>query len=128
MARTPVQDLMAHPPVSAFEDEKGKPEFHRAAARYLRHLAKLLRLPGDSYAVRSNKAGPAVSGEVVLHGEWIYMYICGSCVSGPGALVRACRGQKDYHGGPNNWLRWDQLKDVDAVATFINRFRSPERA
>jgi hypothetical protein len=85
-------------------DDVRKREFHRLARRQLGLLAKALDLPSGSYDLRSNMAGIAVSGEITLHAERIYVQTSqpfGGFDSG--ILIRTCNGRKDYVGGPNNF-------------------------
>ena len=101
-------------------DEARKLQFHRIARRQLALLAKALNLPSGSYDLRSNKAGIAVSGEVTLHGEHIYVQ-----ASQPfggfhtGVLIRTCKGRKDYTGGPNNFASLDLLHDPGKLARIV---------
>jgi hypothetical protein len=99
------------------EADADKLAFHREGTTFLRALAKEVGMPEGTYSVRTNKAGPAVSGEVTLHGETLYVQLSESCVGGRGVgiLYRTCRGTSDYSGGQNNWL---MLKDIA---------RNPER-
>jgi hypothetical protein len=99
-------------------DEKGaatKQKFHRLAATKLRALAVELALPASSYEVRSNKAGDAVTGEVTLHGEQVYVQVTGL----QGILARTCKGRRDYGGGRNHWLPLSLLDDVPRLAQAI---------
>ena len=75
-------------------------------------LAAQLSLPAGSFNIRTNKGGDAVPGEVILHGENLYVCI-GTSMPG-GELIgfaRSCKGRKDYTGGVNRWLSsrmtWD---------------------
>lgn len=103
----------------AYDDER-KLQFHRIARRQLSLLAKALALPVGSYDLRSNKAGIAVSGEITLHGEHIYVQ-----ASQPfggfdtGILIRTCKGRKDYTGGPNNFASLDLLHDPEKLARIV---------
>jgi hypothetical protein len=91
-------------------DYERKARFHNTARCRLRKLAQLIGLPPGTYDVRSNKAGMAVSGEVTLHGEDIYVQASVSCMGGAGILVRSCNGRRDYTGGANYFLAgWDAL-------------------
>jgi hypothetical protein len=91
------------------EDHETKQRFHRIALRRMRKLATLIGLQPGTYDVRSNKAGMAVSGEVTLHGEEIYVQ-AGMCLGRPDILVRTCKGRRDYSGGRNNFVHgWDAL-------------------
>ena len=118
--------LMQFPPVSALTDEAGKKRFHQAAKQYLKALAKELGLPATSYSIRSNPAGPAIAGEVVLHGEWLYVSIGGLAVFGPGVLFRRCRNRQDYVGGTNQWRRFASLADLVNTAAWIRRNVQPK--
>ena len=62
---------------------------HRSTASLLRKVAAALGLAPGSYDIRSNEAGIAVPGEVILHGETIYIQVGGL---GLGVLVRSCKG------------------------------------
>ena len=99
-----------------------KASFHRAAKRQLKALAKELGLAVGTYDVRSNMGGIAVSGEVTLHSESLYVDVSQSCM-GPnmGILIRSCRGRKDYTGGRNNFAPLDLLNDIPALAERIRR-------
>lgn len=93
------------------EADAAKLTFHREGAKFLRDVAKEVGIPSGTYDVRSNKAGPAVSGEVTLHGETLYVQLSESCVGGPGIgiLFRTCRGNRDYTGGQNHWTTLRKL-------------------
>lgn len=99
-----------------------KEAFHREGKRVLRALAKALGLAPGTFNVRSNKGGIAVSGEVTLHADNFYLQISQSCL-GPGGeiLLRTCKNQKDYTGGPNNFLPASALENIDKVCTGIKR-------
>lgn len=88
-----------------------KDKFHRAAKRALNHIAKnLLGLTKDQFEVRSNKGGPAVSGEVILHTDTLYVQVSKSLM-GPGSeiMYRSCKGRKDYCGGQNHFIGVERL-------------------
>lgn len=91
-------------------NEGGKAAFKKEATRLLRRLAKDLELPKGSYSVRFNKAGPAVSGDAVLHGEDIYVCLGGTFNVG---MLRSCKGRKDYTGGVNRW--WAHPGDYETL-------------
>lgn len=52
-----------------------KVQFHRKARALLKRLATVLELPKDSFEIRTNRGGPAVSGEVMLQGERVHVQI-----------------------------------------------------
>lgn len=98
-------------------DEAQKQRFHTVARARLRQLVSALRLPSGSYDLRSNKGGIAVSGEITLHHECVYIQVSQSALgSGMGILIRTCRGRRDYVGGTNNWAPLTLLDDVPALA------------
>jgi hypothetical protein len=101
---------MSNPP-KAFDFRKSvayngaaKRLFHTRARRQLKKLADALGLPPDGYDLRSNKAGIAVSGEITLHTDHLYVQASQPAFGGDtGVLFRTCQGRKDYVGGPNNF-------------------------
>lgn len=107
-------------------DEKQKLAFHKAARTALKRLADELGLPADSYDLRSNKAGIAVSGEVVLHLDSAYLLVSQSVMgSDKGVLIRTCNGRKDYTGGTNHFAPLAALDDPKALAALVLRI-SPD--
>lgn len=109
------------------EANAAKETFHSEGRKFLKSLAKEIGMPEGSYEIRSNKAGMAVSGEVTLHGETLYVQLSESVVGRPGVgiLYRTCEGRKDYRGGNNNWAEMSDLaRDPGFLDTFINRCKS----
>lgn len=106
-------------------NEGQKATFHRLGKMVLRKLAAAMNLPKGSFDVRSNLGGIAVSGEVTLHGESIYVDLQQSSLGADmGFMVRSCNGRKDYTGGQNIWLKWDELLDLPKLAEKLNRIAS----
>ena len=101
-------------------DNKAKRAFHSRALRQLKHLANALGLEPGAYDLRSNPGGIAVSGEVTLHGDHVYVQAC-QPVTGhdTGVMFRACEGRKDYHGGPNHFASLDLLNRPEDLARRI---------
>jgi len=103
-------------------DEHHKAAFHREAAKRLRRLAKTMEFDTAAYAVRSNKAGVAVSGEVTLHHDRVYIQVSQSCMgASSGILYRTCNGRTDYTGGPNNFAPIELLDDLPELARRVAR-------
>jgi hypothetical protein len=101
-------------------DPEAKRAFHSRARRQLKQLAETLGLPLGSYDLRSNLAGIAVSGEVTLHAEYLYVQVSQSAMGcDSGILFRTCQGRKDYHGGSNNFASLDLLNGPDELARRI---------
>lgn len=104
-------------------DPKLKSEFHRIGKKELKAVADALGLKPGEYEIRSNKGGIAVSGEVTLHGEWIYVQVSESVFSGRHmeVLYRTCEGRKDYTGGHNHFSPASVLRDPVQFAATLRR-------
>lgn len=101
-------------------DPDAKHRFHTTARARLRLLASELRLPAGSYDLRSNLGGIAVSGEITLHHEAVYVQVSQSALGGGmGVLIRTCRGRRDYSGGQNNFVPRALLDDIPALAARV---------
>jgi len=101
-------------------DEQQKRRFHTTARSRLKKLAAELALTSGSYDLRSNKAGNAVSGEVTLHHEFVYIQVGQfGMSSGHGVLIRTCKGRKDYTGGANHFVALSMLDDIPALAAAV---------
>lgn len=101
-----------------------KQAFLRTARARLKALAEALGLPDGSYDLRSNKGGIAVSGEVTLHHDHVYVQAQQSAFGGEGGaatglLVRTCEGRKDYTGGRNHMMHLRELDDPAALALKV---------
>lgn len=92
-------------------NEDAKAEFHRLGRLVCKEIAKALELPTGTFDIRSNKGGIAVSGEVMLHSDSLYLQLSEGVDFGDGRkfMFRYCNGRKDYSGGANRWMRWDHL-------------------
>jgi hypothetical protein len=99
-----------------------KENFHRAARARLRQLANMLGLPSTSFDLRSNAGGIAVSGEITLHHEDIYIQVCQPATGcDSGILIRTCEGRRDYTGGCNHFAPLRLLDDLPALAAQVRR-------
>jgi hypothetical protein len=96
--------------------------FHRTSRSRLRELAKALCLSSGSFDLRSNAGGIAVSGEIILHCEQVYVHVSQPATGADaGILIRTCRGRKDYTGGRNYFAPLSMLDDPAALAVFVRR-------
>ncbi|HEU0156614.1 MAG TPA: hypothetical protein VFQ82_11140 [Stellaceae bacterium] len=101
-------------------DPEAKRRFHTNARRRLLKLAAALGLSPCSFDLRSNAGGIAVSGEVTLHADRLYMQVSQPATgSDTGILFRSCEGRRDYVGGVNNFASLDLLHDPAALARRI---------
>jgi len=102
-------------------DHIAKREFHRVAAKLLQQLKRELNgIYGDG-KVRHNQGGIAVSGEITLHLDCLYVQVSQFAFSGPdnGVMFRSCNGQKDYTGGANNFATFTDLVEPAKLARII---------
>jgi hypothetical protein len=101
-------------------DPEAKRLFHANARRQLLELAAVLGFSPNSFDLRSNEAGPAVSGEITLHSERLYVQVCQPATgANTGILFRSCSGRSDYIGGINNFASLDLLHDPHMLARRI---------
>ena len=97
-----------------------KRRFHSAARTRLRHLAAELGFSCASFDLRSNKAGIAVSGEITLHHEHVYIQVSQPAgLADTGILIRTCEGRRDYTGGRNHFAPLSMLDDIEALAHLV---------
>lgn len=104
--------------ITGYGDEPiSKEDWLKAGRSILKKLAKELGLPDGSYEISINRAGPAVSGDIILHGQWLYINLSQTSISqSMGFYWRLCKGMKDYSGGINQWESWKALLDLHTLA------------
>ena len=98
-----------------------KEAFHRAGKVLLRRIAKALGLDKKQYDLCSNLAGIAVSGEITLHSDTLYLQLSqGALMQGrTQILYRRCDGRKDYVGHMNHFVEVARLVNEDEAKRFI---------
>ena len=97
-----------------------KRRFHAMARARLRDLATELRLKTGAFDLRSNAGGIAVSGEITLHCECVYVQVCQPATrADTGILIRSCGGRRDYSGGRNHFAPLALLDDIPALADRV---------
>ena len=103
-------------------ESKRKRRFHTMARARLRDLATELRLTAGAFDLRSNAGGIAVSGEITLHSERVYVQVCQPATrADTGILIRSCDGRRDYSGGRNHFAPLALLDDIPALAVRVRR-------
>ncbi len=103
-------------------DPETKRLFHGYAHRQLKRMAGVLGLAPTAYDLRSNYGGMAVSGEVTLHADHLYVQACHPAMGhDTGILFRNCEGRGDYVGGPNHYASLNLLHAPDHLATHIQK-------
>jgi hypothetical protein len=101
-------------------DPDAKRLFHTHARRQLRLLATTLGLATSAFEIRSNQGGIAVSGEVTMHADHLYVQASQPATGNDtGILIRSCQGRKDYVGGRNHFASLDLLNAPDLLARRI---------
>ena len=101
-------------------DTEVKQRFHTAARARLRQLAKTLGFPPKSFDLRSNLGGIAVSGEITLHHDDVYVQVCQPATGADsGILIRTCEGRRDYTGGRNHFAPLRLLDDEAALVAQV---------
>ena len=101
-------------------DPEAKRLFHRHARHQLLALAATLGFGEDQFDLRSNEAGIAVSGEITLHADQLYVQVSQPATrADTGILFRSCRDRRDYVGGVNNFASLDLLHRPDELACRI---------
>jgi len=106
-------------------DGAQKKLFHAKGRAALSALARELRLPSDSYTIRICEGGVAVSGEIILHDERIYIQISQPATGADsGVLIRSCNGRRDYEGGRNHFAPLSLLGEPAALAGYVRAVMS----
>ena len=94
-----------------------KRRFHATARARLRKLAAALDFAPVSYDLRNNQGGIAVSGEITLHHDRVYIQVCQPATGhDSGILIRTVAGRRDYTGGRNHFAPLSLLDDIPALA------------
>jgi hypothetical protein len=97
-------------------DDENKAKYKAAALKFLRALAKYLKLDKETFQIRFNAGGPAVAGDPILHHDKFYINLYpGAC---GGGYWRECAGQKDYCGKHNRFI-----SDDETVVSLGNAIR-----
>lgn len=103
-----------------------KARFHNTAKRILRKVAsESLELEKGDYDLSSNVGGVAVSGEITLHSDSLYIQVSESIFGTTKAsvLVRRCNGRKDFTGEVNNFCPAVFLEDTAGFRRWLKEHR-----
>lgn len=124
--RHPVLKTLCYRGVSY--DEPAKRQFHSEGRAALRRLADALGLSEGAYEIRSNKGGIAVSGEITLHGEEVWVQLSLGLM-GPDreVMYRRVRGHSDHVGERNHYASVRDLLAPDRFAEQLRRHLSLSR-
>lgn len=95
-----------------------KGDFAREGKKFLKLVARCVGLNPEDYDLRFNPGGDAVSGDVTLHSDDVYLSFNGGEICN-WLLYRSVRDRKDYCGGMNQRGEWQSIaNDFDS---FCNR-------
>ena len=101
----------------------GKDAFHTAGKRLLKRIADELGLIKEQFYLRSNHGGIAVSGEITLHTDTLYLQLSqGALFRGATyILYRRCDGRKDYGSlrHTNHFIEVARLLDDGVAKRFM---------
>ena len=76
----------------------------------------------EAYDLRSNEGGIAVSGEVILHSDHLYVHASQPATGwDTGVMFRSCEGRRDYTGGRNHFVSLNLLHTPDVLARRIHK-------
>ena len=103
----------------AYDDVK-KRKFHRLGKAVMKMIVKELGLSESEYTIRSNTGGVAVSGEVILHTDRVYVQFSQSAFLLDSFMYRACDGRDDFCGAGNHWYKYSKLEDLK---DFVNKLK-----
>jgi hypothetical protein len=83
-------------------------------------LASTLRFSPRSFDLRSNLGGIALSGEITLHHDDVYIQVCQPASGADsGILIRTCQGRRDNTCGRNHLAALRLLDDPPALAARV---------
>ena len=75
--------------------------------------------------LRSNQGGVAVSGEITLHHDRVYIQVCQPATGADsGILIRTCDGRRDYEGGRNHLAPLSLLDHPAELAGYVRAVMS----
>ena len=99
---------------------EAKQRFHTAARLAYATWRSISAFRRKIFDLRCNAGGVAVSGEITLHYDTVYIQVSQSSM-GPenGVLIRTCEGRRDYTGGRNHFAPLRLLDDTPALAAEV---------
>ena len=101
-------------------DPEVKQRFHTAARARYAGWRQRSDFPPGSFDLRSNLGGIAVSGEITLHHDTVYIQVCQPASGADsGILIRTCQDRRDYTGGRNHLAPLRLLDDAPTLAAQV---------
>lgn len=103
-------------------DEMAKRAFHREGSAALRRLADALGLCDDRYSLIARRGSEAQSGEIILHGEELWVRLSLDVVfPGQEVTYRRVRGRDDHWGDRDRVSAVIDLLDPERFAARLRR-------
>lgn len=110
-----------------------KEKFRRVGGKAMVELADLLEL--REFKWHFNPGGIAVSGDLILMGMWgpengVYVTMNKDFPNAPWGqvLYRSIKHMKDYTGGVNQYLRYEELKSPEVIKQQMLTLRREEQS
>lgn len=102
-----------------------KGQLHGKGRVFLKNLAQALGMQPGDYDLSSNRGGIAVSGEVTLHSDDLYVQISDT-MSGRGLQVmfRSCKSRRDYCGHQNNFASLDSFREPGSQSRVLKSMQT----
>ncbi len=100
--------------------EKGK--WLHSGRRIARVLAEHLKLGPDDFDIYSQPTAPGYPGISVLHTDTLYVVFFIGIDPEVGFVYRTCEGRENLPNGSKQYLGWDHLLDLEAVALKLQQF------
>lgn len=100
-------------------DEAAKRTLHSEARKSLTRLAAALELARGDYDLRHQTGGPAVSGEIILHSDQLYVCVSSGSMRGMDILFRRVTSRTDYCGARNHFAGIRELMEPERFAARI---------
>ena len=106
-------------------DGEQKKQFHREARPRCARSQRSCGSRTSSFDLRSNRGGVAVSGEITLHHDRVYIQVCQPATGADsGILIRTCEGRRDYEGGRNHLAPLSLLDHPAELAEYVRAVMS----
>ena len=103
-------------------DVEAKKAFHSESRKALVRLADALGYERRDFDIRSSQGGVAVSGEIILHSDELYVTVsCGGFSQNGEIMYRRCSSRRDYTGERNHYAGIRDLTNPGAFATKLCR-------
>ena len=106
-------------------DYLNKKKFCKEGKSFLKSLVHALELPVGDYTIKYSEGGIGVPGDIILHSTHLYVTISHQGpVTGVMLMFRSCKGQKDFTGQANHWIKLANLQTAETQERWIQTLKS----